>query len=336
LKRSGVRHGGENLRPFEKLFCFPLLALGFNVTTPCNLFVILGPTASGKTRLAARMAAVLGAEILSADSRQVYRGMDIGTGKDKGEYIVNGKLIRYHLIDIISPEEEFNVFSYQRLFFEAFADVRARGITPIMVGGTGLYVDSVLRGYDMPAAPVNVSLRHDLDGRDRDGLIRYLLALRPVLHNTTDLMERERLIRAIEIEEKRTAGPAIPRRLPELKPLILGLRWDRDILGRRIAERLDRRLEEGLIDEVSGLHDGGVSWERLEALGLEYRYVGRYLQRKISRIEMVKELNIRIRQFAKRQMSWFRRMERLGIRIIWIEGDDYERGLRIVRNALGD
>jgi len=288
-----------------------------------NLIVILGPTASGKTRLAARLAARIGAELISADSRQVYRGMDIGTGKDLAEYIVDGVSVPYHLIDVAEPGHLFSVFEFQQRFYECFREIRARGRMPIVVGGTGLYIESVLREYRMPPVPENEALREELEALSMEELAARLLRLNPALHNTTDLTGRERLIRAIEIAEhtsKHGTGDGIQR--PDIVPLVIGVRWDRPVIRGRITKRLKERLDQGMIEEVQKLRDAGVSWERLDEMGLEYRYVSRYLRGEMSRDEMFKTLNIRIHQFAKRQDTWFRGMERRGISIHWIEGAD--------------
>jgi tRNA dimethylallyltransferase len=288
-----------------------------------NLIVILGPTATGKTRLAARLAATIGAALISADSRQVYRGMDIGTGKDLGEYIVDGVPVPYHLIDVAEPGHLFSVFEFQQRFYECFREITAQGRMPIVVGGTGLYIESILREYRMIPVPENAALREQLKGQGMEELAARLLHMNPVLHNTTDLTGRERLVRAIEIAEhtsKHGSKEMIER--PDVVPLVIGVRWDRTVLRERITSRLKERLEQGMIEEVQRLHDSGISWERLDEMGLEYRYVSLYLQGKLTYEEMFKTLNIRIHQFAKRQDTWFRGMERRGITIRWIEGSD--------------
>jgi tRNA dimethylallyltransferase len=293
-----------------------------------NLIVILGPTASGKTRLAARLAARIGAELISADSRQVYRGMDIGTGKDLAEYIVDGVPVPYHLIDVAEPGHLFSVFEFQQRFYECFREIRARGRMPIVVGGTGLYIESVLREYRMLPVPENEALREELEALSMEELAARLLHLNPALHNTTDLTGRERLIRAIEIAEHTSRhGSTDVIERPDIVPLVIGVRWDRAVLRERITKRLRERLDQGMIEEVQRLRESGVSWERLDEMGLEYRYVSRCLRGEMTRDEMFKTLNIRIHQFAKRQDTWFRGMERRGISIRWIEGTD-EAALR--------
>ena len=301
-----------------------------------NLVVILGPTASGKTRLAARLARDIGGEIISADSRQVYRGMDIGTGKDLSEYVVDGMPVPCHLIDVADPAHLFSVFEFQLRFYECFRDVSSRGKWPLLVGGTGLYIESVLRGYRMLPVPENVLLREELAGKSMDDLAAALLQLNPALHNTTDLTGRERLVRAIEIAEhgaRHGEEAAIDR--PGIAALVIGIRWDRRVLRQRISNRLRKRLEEGLVEEVRGLHDDGVSWERLEEMGLEYRYVGRFLRGELAFGEMFKTLETRIHQFAKRQETWFRGMERRGVPVAWVDGADVEALRALVRRELG-
>jgi tRNA dimethylallyltransferase len=281
----------------------------------CNLLVILGPTASGKTRLAVQLASALKGEIISADSRQVYRGMDIGTGKDLGEY---GE-VPYHLIDIVDPGTEFNLFTFQRLFLETFDRILARGRLPVLAGGTGMYLDAVLRGYRLVEAPEDPALRAELAPLPMDRLAERLQQLTSRLHNTTDLLDRERLVRAIEIARYEKDHAPVP--LPALHPLVIGIRWDREALRRRITARLKERLSNGMIEEVARLHAGGIPWDTLEFYGLEYRFVARHLKGDIARNDMVQQLNSAIHDFAKRQETWFRRMERNGVVIHWLEGN---------------
>jgi tRNA dimethylallyltransferase len=297
----------------------------------CNLLVILGPTASGKTRLGVAAARALGGEIVSADSRQVFRGMDIGTGKDLSEY---GD-IPFHLIDICEAGVEFSVFDFQERFRAAYADIRARGKLPVLVGGTGLYIDCVLRNYRLVRVPENQELRAALTHLSMEQLAERLKALKPEQHNTTDLNHRERLLRAIEIAEGELAcgetGPVVP----DLQPLVFGLRWERTLLRRRITERLRQRLDEGLIDEVRGLLDRGVPHRMLEHYGLEYRFVARHIRGELNRNDMFQKLNSAIHQFAKRQDTWFRRMERQGVDIHWLDagGDPLKELLRVYRGG---
>ncbi|OHB33370.1 MAG: tRNA (adenosine(37)-N6)-dimethylallyltransferase MiaA [Desulfuromonadaceae bacterium GWC2_58_13] len=281
-----------------------------------NLLVILGPTASGKTRLGVGAALALNGEIISADSRQVYRGMDIGTGKDLAEY----EDIPHHLIDIVDPGYEFNVFEFQRRFFEVFTDIGGRNRLPVLVGGTGLYLDAVLKGYRMVEVPENPELRRQLVGLDLEQLAERLAALRPRQHNTTDALERERLLRAIEIAEGETAASARMPPLPELRPLVFGVQWDRAVLRQRITARLKERLEQGMIEEVEHLRHAGVPYRTLEFYGLEYRFLAQFLQGEINRNDLFQKLNSAIHQFAKRQETWFRRMERQGTAIHWLDG----------------
>lgn len=299
-----------------------------------NLIVILGPTASGKTSLAARLASELDSEIISADSRQVFKGMDIGTGKDLAEFFIDGKHIPHHLIDIIDPTDEFSVYDFQKLFYKVFEDLISKEIVPVLVGGTGLYIDSVLRGYSMQKVPHNEELRAELDGADLDSIVTRLKTLRPELHNTTDLFEKERAIRALEIAIFEIDNPVQKENRPEIVPLVFGTRWDRSLLRDRITKRLKDRLDSGMIEEVERLHREGISWDKLDYFGLEYRYLGKYLQGELSRNDMFQKLNSAIHQFAKRQETWFRRMERHGININWIDNADYHHMKEIVHNEL--
>ncbi len=302
-----------------------------------NLIVILGPTASGKTRLAAMLAKDLQSEILSADSRQVYQGMDLGTGKDLEEFTVDGINVPYHLIDMVTPDYEFNVFEYQQRFYECFSLLSNRGIVPVMVGGTGLYVEAALKGYRMIEVPENTGFRKEAEALEIEALRERLLSVNPDVHNTTDLIDRNRLIRAIEIAEySREYSPSHIMAIPDIRPLIIGVRWDRAVLRRRITERLQKRLDAGMIDEVKHLHASGTSWEKLSFFGLEYRYISLYLQGDLTYGEMVRTLNTRIHQFEKRQETWFRRMERRGSIIHWIEGDDYDGMKTLVESMIDD
>lgn len=295
-----------------------------------NLLVILGPTASGKTGLAVDLARRIDGEIISADSRQVYRGMDLGTGKDLSEYSRGGITVPCHLIDILDPSEGFSVFAYQRLFCRAFREITERGKIPMMVGGSGLYLEAVIRGYRLPAVPINQTLRDELAGEGMECLRRRFLALHPPVHNTTDLRDRERLIRAIEIaqftrDDDRDTGFRIP-----LSPLVVGIRCEREALRRKITDRLKTRLTSGMIEEVRDLHEKGLAWERIDSFGLEYRYIGLYLQGNITREELFGMLNTRIHQYAKRQETWFRRMEKNGVRIHWIENADSDNVIALI------
>ena len=282
-----------------------------------ELITILGPTASGKTVLAAALAAQLHTEIISADSRQIYRGMDIGTGKDLADYIVNGQSIPYHLIDICEPGYKYNVFQYQHDFFRVFRDIESRGKLPILCGGTGMYIEAVLKGYKLLDVPQNPSLRQSLQGKSLAEL-EQILASYKVLHNKTDVDSAQRAIRAIEIEEYyRTEAPGRNEYEP-INSLIIGVDIDRDTRRAKISQRLRARLAEGMVDEVRQLIDQGVKPDDLIYYGLEYKFVTQYVIGQLTYEEMVTQLEIAIHQFAKRQMTWFRGMERRGSTIHWV------------------
>ena len=302
---------------------------------PHNLIVILGPTASGKTRMAARLARDLNTEIISADSRQVYRGMDIGTGKDLSQYVVDGVAVACHLIDVVDPSYEFSVFEYQKRFFQHFRDIRSRAMLPIMCGGTGLYLEAVLLNYRMAFVAEDAGLREELEFEDTSALRSRLLSLNTALHNTTDLRDRRRIIRAIEIAQSSLSSrDQFAHDMTEVDPLVIGIRWERAVLRRRITERLHDRLGAGLVDEVRRLYECGLSWEKLDSFGLEYRFVSLFLRGETGYAQMVAQLNVKIHQFAKRQETWFRRMERRGVEINWVDGDDYEAVRNQVYSAM--
>jgi tRNA dimethylallyltransferase len=281
-----------------------------------NLLVILGSTASGKTKLAVELAKLLDGEVLSADSRQVYKGLDIGSGKDLDEY----QNIPYHLIDIVEPGYEYNIFDFQRDFISAFEDVTARQKMPILAGGSALYVDSIIKGYRLIEVPENVSLRAELAPLSQDELIERLKTLKPALHNTTDLIDRSRLIRAIEIAQGERDTPENTAHFPKITPFIMAIQWQREVVRKRITQRLKERLEQGLIEEVEQLHQQGVSWETLNFYGLEYRFVAQYLQGHLTKNDMFQKLNAAIHQFSKKQDTWLRRLERQGNKIHWLDG----------------
>ena len=283
-----------------------------------DLITILGPTASGKTSLATALADKLNAEIISADSRQVYCGMDIGTGKDLADYTINGKHIPYHLIDIVKPGYKYNVFEYQRDFLSAYNDIRQRGKFPILCGGTGLYIESVLKGYRLLPVPENPELRTRLSGMTLEELTA-LLRTYKTLHNTTDVDTPKRAIRAIEIEEYYRTAPVSERSFPRLESLIVGVSIDRDLRREKITRRLRQRLEQGMVEEVKSLLDRGIKPDDLIYYGLEYKFITLYLTGETGYDEMKEKLRIAIHQFAKRQMTWFRGMERRGIEIEWTE-----------------
>lgn len=297
--------------------------------------MVLGPTASGKTRLGVRLASEWGGEVVSADSRQVYRGLDLGSGKDLDEYTMDGVAVPYHLIDIAGLDREFSVFDYQKRFYETFEALQSRAVLPVVVGGTGLYLEAVLGKYRMVEVPKNPALRTELDAESDEALAARLLRMKRRLHNTTDLASRERIVRAIEIAEYSASHD--PEPAPDIRPLILGAQWDRSILRQRIRVRLVERIKLGLIDEVKGLHARGVPWERLEQLGLEYRFIAEYIEGKIvGKNDLMQKLSAAINQFAKRQDTWFRRMERNGFKIHWIPRADYAEAAGVVKRPLLD
>lgn len=302
------------------------------------MITILGPTASGKTDIAAHLAARIDAEIISADSRQVYRRMDIGTGKDLDDYCVDGKNIPYHLIDIVEPGTKYNLFEYQRDFLEAYNDIRSRGKKVVVCGGSGLYLESVLRGYRLSPVPQNPQLREELSGKSLQELTE-LLSTYKHLHNTTDVDTVARAIRAIEIADYYKHTPLDDRPFPELSSLTIGLDVSREVRRERISKRLRERLEHGMLAEVKALLDEGIQPEDLIYYGLEYKYLTLHLIGELTYDEMFRQLEIAIHQFAKRQMTWFRGMERRGTSIRWItlppDGDaEFVRFLR--DNQLGD
>ncbi len=284
-----------------------------------DIITILGHTAGGKTALAAYVAHHLGGEVISADSRQVYRGMTIGTGKDYGDYVVEGRKVPYHLIDIMDAGEVYNVYAFQKDFFSVYVKLKEHGILPVMCGGTGLYIESVLRQYDMLHVPVNEARRRELDALDLEELTA-ILGSYGRLHNTTDSLSKKRAIRAIEIAEHEVKEQHPQYSLPEIRSLNIGIRYERDVRRTRITERLKQRLDEGMIAEAEALLKAGVDHEKLEYYGLEYRYLSQYLRGALSRDEMFSRLNSAIHRFAKRQMTYFRGMERRGVKIHWIDG----------------
>ena len=319
------------------------------------MITILGPTASGKTSLAAALAAKIdsldaaswggntqGAEIISADSRQVYRGMDIGTGKDLEDYTIDGKQIPYHLIDICEPGTKYNLFEYQQDFYDAYLDIQKRGVLPILCGGTGLYIESVLKGYHLSPVPQNQELRDRLAGKSLEELTVMLKELKAKtgsnMYNRTDVDTVQRAIRAIEIETFNLEHPMPERELPAVDSLIIGVSIDRDARREKITRRLKQRLKEGMVDEIVTLLDKGVPSENLLYYGLEYKFVTEYVIGKTSYEEMFRSLEIAIHQFAKRQMTWFRGMERRGFTIHWIDAlqpmeQKVEQVMELVKNS---
>ena len=283
-----------------------------------DLITILGPTASGKTPLAAHLADKLNAEIISGDSRQIYRRMDLGTGKDLVDYVVEGRPVPYHLIDIVEPGYKYNVFEYQRDFLKAYEDITSRGKMPILCGGTGMYIESVLKGYRLLPVPENPELRASLEGKTLEELTRILEGYKK-LHNSTDVDTAKRAIRAIEIEEYYKQQPPEYREFPTLNSLIVGVDIDRELRREKITRRLKQRLEEGMVEEVRGLLAEGIPAENLIYYGLEYKFLTQYAIGELTFDEMFNRLETAIHQFAKRQMTWFRGMERRGFTIHWLD-----------------
>ena len=283
-----------------------------------KLITIIGPTASGKTAFAAALAARLDTEIISGDSRQVYRSMDIGTGKDLADYVVDGKQIPYHLIDICNPGDKYNVFEYQHDFHKAFEEIRKKGKLPILCGGTGMYIESVLRGFKLLDVPQNPALRESLKGKSLAEL-EQILASYKVLHNKTDVDSAQRAIRAIEIEEFYKTEAPDKREYAPINSLIIGVDIDRNLRREKISKRLRARLDEGMVDEVRAILATGVNPDDLIYYGLEYKFLTLYIIGQLTYDEMVSQLEIAIHQFAKRQMTWFRGMERRGLHIHWLD-----------------
>ena len=284
-----------------------------------DMLAVVGPTACGKTSLAVDVAlAVDGAEIISADSRQVYRGMDIGTGKDIAEYTRDGVTVPTHLLDIVDAGEKYNLFEFQRDFLTSYEDIRSRGAFPVMCGGSGLYVESVLRGYRLLPVPENPELRARLEEKSLEELTLILAGYKS-LHNNTDTDSKKRAIRAIEIEEYYLTCPVEERSFPQVNALVVGVSVDREVRRERISRRLRERLKEGMVEEVRSLLDSGITPDQLIYYGLEYKYITLYLTGAMKYDEMVHGLEIAIHQFAKRQMTWFRGMEKRGVDIKWID-----------------
>tara|TARA_R110002012_G_scaffold76045_3_gene192074 strand:- start:25092 stop:26006 length:915 start_codon:yes stop_codon:yes gene_type:complete len=295
-----------------------------------NMLVVLGSTASGKTKLAVALAQMLNGEIISADSRQVYRGLDIGSGKDLDEY----QDIKHHLIDIVDPGYEYNIFDFQQNVIDAYQEITNKNKLAIMAGGSALYVDSILKGYRLIEVPENIALRASLATLSHDDLVNKLQQLKPNLHNTTDLIDRDRLVRAIEIAQGEHDAQGSHNDFPDLKPLIFAIRWPREVIRQRITERLKVRMEQGLIEEVAQLHAQGVSWETLYFYGLEYRFIAQHLQGQLSKNDCFQKLNSAIHQFSKKQDTWLRRLERNGTNIHWLDGDKdvLAQAVKIVAN----
>ena len=302
--------------------------------TNSHLITILGPTASGKTTFAAHLAHHLGAEIISADSRQIYKGMDIGTGKDLSDYTINDAQVPYHLIDIREAGEKYTLFDYQHDFHTAYRGILSRGKTPVLCGGTGLYIESVLKGYRLPDVPPNTELREQLEEKSLEELAQLLGRYRK-LHNTTDIDTKKRAIRAIEIADFLSKQDISVCDYPPINSIIIGIDIDRETRRKKISTRLKNRLDEGMVDEVKHLIDSGVHPDDLIYYGLEYKFVTLHVLGKLSFDEMHSQLEIAIHQFAKRQMTWFRGMERRGFTIHWLDAAlPMEEKMRVVQSLL--
>ncbi len=296
-----------------------------------DLITILGPTAVGKTKLAAKLAFRFNGEIISADSRQVYKGMNIGTGKDYNDYFVNGNKVNYHLIDIVEPYEEFNLFLFKEYFLKSFEDIKGRDKLPFLVGGSGLYLSSILQKYDLQKADFESDEYDYLKLQSHENLKEQLKELNSGLHNTTDLKEKERTIKAIILEKTKNLTSKLST---EVNSLNIGIKLSREEIKSRITQRLNERLEAGMVDEVKKLIDSGISYERLNFFGLEYKYISMHIRGELNYNDMFQKLNSAIHNFAKRQMTWFRKMEKEEIKIYWIDGQDYENAVNIIKTEL--
>ena len=284
-----------------------------------NLIAVVGATAGGKTSVATNLANILNGEVISADSRQVYRGMDIGTGKDLADYNISGTNIPYHLIDILDAGEKYNVYQYQKDFYKCFEDIQSRGKFPVVCGGTGLYLEAILKQYKLIKVPENSELRENLMKKSLEELSK-ILAQYKKLHNSSDTDTKERAIRGIEIEQYYENYPEKKLRYPEINPLIIGVKFDRLSRRKRITQRLHERLNEGMIEEVQQLMNNGVDKETLLYYGLEYKFITQYLTGEMEYENMIQKLEIAIHQFSKRQQTWYRKMERQGVKIHWLDG----------------
>lgn len=295
-----------------------------------NLITILGPTATGKTKLAVQLADYFNGEIISADSRQVYRGMNIGTGKDLSEYVINGKQIPYHLIDIVDPTEEFDLYKFQQMFYKIFKDISDRNKTPFLVGGTGMYLSSVLQNYNLNKADFEKT-EQEYSSLNDEKLRKILLELNPDTHNTTDLNDRSRILKAIAVAKAKQnySGKEI------IQSLNIGVNFSRDEIKKRITARLKKRLdEENMIDEVKTLMEADVSYDKLIFFGLEYKFIAQYLKGELNKNDMFQKLNTAIHAFAKRQMTWFRKMEKEGVVINWIDSADFNKAKQLIEISL--
>lgn len=292
-----------------------------------NFVTILGPTATGKTKLAAQLAFHFNGEIISADSRQVYRSMNIGTGKDYDDYFVKAGMIPYHLVDVCEPQDEFSVFDFQDLFYKTFDGIVSREKLPFLVGGTGMYLSSVIQNYKMKKISFNSEAKNELEQKSIDELRQLLLTTSGNLHNTTDLIDKERIIKAIIINQSNDKPLSISK---QLSSLVIGIAPPRSEIKKRITRRLEKRLSEGMVDEVKNLLEKGITPERLNYFGLEYRYISLYLTGKLNYNDMFQKLNSSIHNFAKRQMTWFRKMEREGVNINWLSEADFEAAKKLI------
>lgn len=293
-----------------------------------NLITILGPTAAGKTNLGVKLAYQFNGEIISADSRQVYRGMDIGTGKDLSEYFINETQIKYHLIDVIDPKDEFNLFEFVKRFNLSYSEILKKNKKPVMVGGTGLYLSAILQNYKLNKADFNNSYIEQLKELSANELASTLLKLNPKLHNTTDLLEKDRIIKAIAIERAKQKNEIISS---DVNSFNIGVFLSRDEIKSKIKIRLKHRLENGMIKEVKSLIDSGINFKRLKLFGLEYKFVVMYLNGELNYNDMHQKLNSAINSFAKRQMTWFRKMGKEGCKINWIEGNNYAKAEKLIK-----
>jgi len=296
-----------------------------------QLVIILGPTAVGKTNFAIKLANEFNGEIISADSRQVYKGMDIGTGKDLDEYQLDGLKIPYHLIDIIEPHDEYNLFSFQNDFYSSFSQIISNNKLPFLVGGTGLYIHSILKEYKLQNVDFKSDRAKELTQLDESELLVLLNNSKSSLHNTTDLIDKERIIKAILISESEKTNTPVEIKI---KPLVLGITEIREIIKERITARLKLRLQNGMIEEVENLISKGLSYDKLDFFGLEYRFISQYIKGELSYNDMFQKLNSSIHKFAKKQMTWFRKMEREGIEINWLKSDETERANLLISNFL--
>lgn len=293
---------------------------------PYNLITILGPTATGKTLLASKLADHYCGEIISADSRQVYKGMDLGTGKDLTDYVINGKMIKYHIIDIMEPTEEFNLFQFRQHFKNSFQEIRNKRKIPFLVGGTGMYLSSIIQNYNLKISDRSKDKIYELNSYSNDELVKILKSTKKNLHNTTDLTDRNRVIEAILIATSDRSDDT----LPAITSFNIGVNLSREEIKNRITQRLKKRFDEGMVDEVKILLKKGITYEKMMFFGLEYKYITLYLNGKLNYNDMFQKLNSAIHKFAKKQMTWFRKMEKEGVEIFWIDGNDFNQAKHLI------